>query len=228
MASGDEIITSPCIAVPEGGADKEFIEKLLDVHDIDFQVMRDAEGDSKFGQRIQQLKAAKGFRDVDLIVIVTDCRDDAAETFRDVWKHQLKKLKKGNMKDIKKPTAPWQVSNGKPRLAVVTLPGPGDTGGLETLLLRAIRARDDDSERAGAEAEAFIADMPTKDLGPEKLSKAHMACTVAALCTDDPSCAVSRMWDDRKGFGPILTDPAFDPLVAFLRELHDDFCLGNA
>ncbi len=225
----NESIESTCIVIPEGGADKvEFIDKLLHAHEVEvFQVMREAEGDGKFGQRIAQLKAARGFRDVELIVLVTDSGDSAAKKLRDMWKTQLRKLRRGTMKDIKKPAAPWQVSSGKPRLAVVTLPGPEDIGGLETLLLGAIRARDEDSEQAVTGAEAFIADMPTKDLGPEKLSKAHMACAVAAICEDDPSCAVSRMWETRKGFMPILTDTAFDPLVTFFRDL-EGFCLGNA
>ena len=201
----------------EGGADFEFFRALIEERNLpDLQAIKPAGGDTFYGRRLQAMKFNRGLDQVKTLVLATDSNGDPNAAFAKVAA-QVR-----DAQDYGVPAAPLAVSvsptAGLPGIAILSLPWINVLGSLETLLLGPLSAK---WPGAAARAEDFIVRSATNASGVSGRSKALVACLVAAVCTDDPSSAVSSLWYERKGFRGILGkgDPALDQLVTYLSAL---------
>jgi hypothetical protein len=146
------------------------------------------------------------------VVIVLDSADKPDKSFRSVRRHlgQLGfGMPEGQREVASSPTRPEL-----PAVVVLTLPWEDRKGGLETLLLDAMK---EEWPEEWARVEQLTAPSAA-GLNVEKKSKMEFACMMALVCKKDPSCAASAMWRD-KGMRHLLSHPKFAPLVEFLRGL---------
>ena len=203
------------LILPEGEADRKFLAALIAQRGLaQYRVIRDAQGDGKFGERLKEIKINRGMQTAKLLVLVTDSDGGAKEKFRSIVR-QVKKA--GDYLPPSRLRKRGRKPANLPKIAVVTLPWTNRTGCLETLLLDPLS---DAHPRHRARAVRFIKASPTGRLQVSKRSKAELCSMVAAVHTDDPSCAVSQMWKDAKhGFGYLLPSRHFDRLEKLLRDL---------
>ena|SRR2546422_7417096 len=97
----------------------------------------------------------------------------------------------------------------------MTLPRGDTPGNLESLLLGPLSTKYP-QERAAVDK---LLGPKVGGWSPGKQAKARVACMIATICKDDPSCSVSSMWYSDRGFQPLLGDDGFNELVDFLRHL---------
>ena len=203
---GGEEFAKRILILSEGGADCEFFQKLVQIRALnDCQVLRPADG-KNFGNRLKSIRSIADPSST--IVLVTDSDDDPAASFADI-QHQLQEVG-----DYGVPPAPLQAapSPGFPTVVVMLLPKATTPGSLETLLLGPLSAAYAPQRAA---VEQFLAGRMA-GWSAAKQSKARVACMIASICQDDPSCSVSSMWYEARGFQPLLHHNGFDELAAFL------------
>jgi len=205
-----ESYTKRVLVVTEGLADAEFLRKLVQYRGIaDLQTTRPARG-KDFRKKLEAMRAI--VPDTATVLIVTDSDTSYASTFRMI-QDQIRSIG-----DYAVPPNPLVVARAKgvPSIAVLTLPWVDRDGSLETLLLDAM------SETAAtvvAAVDGMLQATVRRSRGISKDSKARLACTVACVCDDDPSCAVSTMWKASRGFEELLGQRHFDQIAGFLQTL---------
>lgn len=219
MSRDPEEITKRIVVVPEGRAEEGLVIALRDHHAInDVQVKWAKDGEDAFVVQLNSLELLADMADImDAVVIVTDNDDDPPGKLKDVQAQ----IKAATSVAWPVPPKAWD-PKGKgcvPSMVIATLPGPGENGTIETLIMKAMDGTHDELAK---EAGLFIAKMPTGQPS-EKLTtreKACMAALIAATCKKNPACNVQDMWQSNKGFGPSLLDhAAFTPLVDLLKSL---------
>ena len=206
----------PIVVVPEGRAEEGLVIALRDHHAINgVQVKWAKNGEDAF---VVQLNSLEVFADImDAVVIVTDNDDDPPGKLKDVQAQ----IKAATSVAWPVPPKAWEPKGkrGVPSMVIATLPGHGENGTIETLIMKAMDGTHDEPAK---EAGLFIAKMPTGQPS-EKLTtreKACMAALIAATCKKNPACNVQDMWQSNKGFCPSLLDhAAFTPLVDLLKSL---------
>jgi hypothetical protein len=115
------------------------------------------------------------------------------------------------------PKSPFTVEEQKGRIAgVFLIPGDGQTGTLEHLLLKAAYEGDPDLEKCIA---AFSTCYPRGELWDEnKKAKRDMHCVIAAFCQDDPGCSLGFIWQKKKKDNPMdIGSGVFTELSDFLK-----------
>ena len=223
--------TEPFLILCEGKSDESFLRHLATGRKLrGFQYACPAPKTDNAGKAIEggwgktgfyveldAIKAARGFEDkLQAIVLVTDS-DDKPKDACNFAKRQIKKAGEYAIPtDLLKPST----RAGKcPPVVVVTLPWFDKAGNLETLILGAVpdyfpcvlNCLDDYAKCAPNVHQWSVG----------KQSKMRLACIVAAVCKDDPTCSASTMWSDDKTkvFTPMLSHRCFDELAKFLSNL---------
>lgn len=199
--------------IGEGTADSEFLKALIAERSLTgLQVARAAQDKTHFGRRLEAIKLVEGFGQVETIVLVRDSNGDADAAFRETVA-QIRK----DTTDYASPAAPLKPSAKgakAPRIVVLLIPWSDREGALESLLLEAIEPHHEEIAKRMADT---LAVSPTRDCNVSKRAKSRMSCIVAAVCIEDPSCAVSWLWKEEKGMRHYLASGKLDQVVAYLR-----------
>jgi hypothetical protein len=206
------------LVVCEGRADAAFFRALLDAYAIKgFQVgfpsratAKDKVGKDGFGSYLSELRPRRGFDALKHIIVVTDCDDDANKSFTNA-RNQIEEA--GGYPVPKEPNT--RAEGGPPSLTVMMIPGIGEEGNLETLLLRGLR---DDLEHKEC-FEPFFKCAEVDKFGIGIASKKRLAVIVAASNHKDPTSTTVRIWTNtHKKWNPlVITHPAYGKVVDFLR-----------
>ena len=215
-------LTKSRVILTEGSADERFLIGLIECCEIpDIEPAGNA-GGSDWKGALQALSGRPAFNQIETIIVIADSAGGPEGIFRDIVR-QIRRVKKvaypipQRLGEVTE-----DAPEGIPNVVVITLPWIDRTGSLETLLLDGLAARH------GAITEAandFITGAPTGrfDRGSEKGSKARAACVIAALCEDDPGCAVGWMFKtEERGFYWLLDGGLcveIDQLIEFLRNV---------
>ena len=124
-------IEQPHILCGEGKDEANFLEALGKHMSLDrFQVL-DYGGKSQLRQWLGQFKKAPRFREVVSLVVSRDADQDWSAAFQSA---QDALTSAG----LERPQKPMVWADGPPRVAILVLPAPHETGDLETLCLRAL------------------------------------------------------------------------------------------
>jgi hypothetical protein len=228
-----KVLTEPTLVLCEGKGDERFLVHLLESRNIaGFQTAfpearKDADenpipgvggyGRGSFWYELDALKLVRGFEALRSIVIVTDSDNDSAVAFREVQDQVAR------AKDYDVPAALLQPSNRTqicPPVVVKAIPGEGEQGNLETLILRAVTDYFADELACLAEYERCTNHVANWSIG--KQSKMRLQCIVSAVCVNDPTCGMSNLWSNsNRVFRPMLAHDCFNPLVDFLAGVLD-------
>ena len=136
----NQTITKPIVLVVEGISDKQVFENLFKHLGFDDHIQAiSIGGKGHVKDSLPVIKTIPGYYEVlEVLIIVCDADGDAASAFRSS-SHALQYHK------YIRPTAPFLITSpaipsaGVPHTAVVILPSYNRTGGLEDLLLDAVR-----------------------------------------------------------------------------------------
>lgn len=115
----------------EGKDEVNFFDALLKHSRIAGFDIRDIGGKDKFKEKLPALVKARGFSDIEVLVVVRDADNDpdaAFDSVRDVLSSQK----------LDPPDQMNQFSDGNPRIGVFIMPGNSDTGMLEDLCLKTV------------------------------------------------------------------------------------------
>jgi hypothetical protein len=207
---------SPNQVIGESEADGAFIRAVAAAHnvpDFEFTAPKGEDGRSlgKDGFK-KHLLAMSLFTQrglVERIVIVGDNDTDHARALADVRKSIRE------AKAYPTPVPPLQAANGNGlRVGIIMLPGIGENGCLESLLMKANRL----SGPSAACLDAWIAcsAFPTHPRNP--FDKFQIRSILAAAIVGEPNVSIERMW--QKSDNPInADDPAFSWIADFLAEM---------
>jgi hypothetical protein len=221
-----KLLTEPTLILCEGKGDERFLVHLLESRkvtgfqtafpearkDADENIVAGGYGRGSFWYELDALKLVRGFESLTSIVIVTDSDNDSMVAFREV-QDQVTRAKEYDV-----PAAFLQPSNRNqtcPPIVVKAIPGEGEQGNLETLILRAVPDYFADELACVAEYETCTSHVAAWSVG--KQSKMRLQCVVSAVCKNDPTCGMVNLWSNaNKVFRPMLAHACFNPLVDFL------------
>jgi hypothetical protein len=206
--------SGPVYVACEGDADQYFLCKLLDHHQITGVDVAIVGGNGeRFTKHLEGLLVADDFKKLSTIVLMTDGDLNVQARF-------MAACNSLTANGFIAPTAPWTVAkqNGHKSTAVLTLPSAQSTGTLETLLVDALFGSRPQVEGC---LDAFSQCM----IEPEawdgvKKAKMRFHASVAALCSDGPGTAASRIWSATHNPVPIASN-VFLPLAQFFKDLDN-------
>ena len=212
-----EEINQPRIILCEGKADSVFLKALLSQRRLyGFQISEPAHGNRDFTRRLNAIKATEAYvthiiRDV---VLVTDNDEYPQKSFRDV----KKQIQKSNTYPV--PNKPYNraIKAGVPAISVITLPGEGQRGCLEGLLLEAMAGK---FKKVAKCLDEYRDCTPAKKWGVSKTQKMMLQCMIAALCEKDPSSSLVLLWSKERNMKDLLKGKRFNNLVSFLRKIKN-------
>lgn len=141
------------------------------------------------------------------LLVIADANGHANDSFDAVCKALDGSL-------FPKPNRPFEIDerNGF-RVAVYLMPGDGETGTLEHLLLKAVFARSPSLEKCLEELATCTGGL--RSAKPNKEAKMRMSALAATFCADNPWCSPALMWSDKGNPVPINSD-CFKHLGDFL------------
>jgi hypothetical protein len=99
------------------------------------------------------------------------------------------------------------------KVAIYLIPGKGETGTLEHLLLRAVFKESPVLEKCLEEFASCTGGL--KSAKPNAQAKMRMSALAATFCADNPWCSPSNMWSDKGNPVPLNSD-CFNHLHEFL------------
>jgi|SRR5579875_2489295 len=208
--------SSPNLILCEGSGDVAFLDALLTSRGVSgFDIgcpnksEHGAEGLSGIRNYLDALLAKPNANSVRTFVIMVDSDLNPQKRFERTRK-LIESFK------LEPPHASWEKSNGSPATAVITVPGRNLTGELEHLLMRALRANNNELN-ACIEQFMHCVKRPLS-WSDNKLEKARVACAIAGTCEDDPASSLSWVWS-RRSQPFLLSSPVFDEIADFLRTL---------
>ncbi len=157
------------------------------------------------------------------ILIATDCGDDWETAFANVADQVAGTRFYPLPEKPGQPVSATPASSHLPPLVIVMVPGEGKTGGMETLLVEALRAKHSKTAEC---LEQYLACLDGKGVGiktwgQEKQGKARLQCLIAVTNKIDPNKGPSRIFSDQKNNNPPVIDvmhPAFDALAKDLEK----------
>jgi hypothetical protein len=203
--------TSPLVIVCEGFQDAGFVCALLrhlkiDNCDVTYPKKRrdGANGNSGIPAMVQLLSAEPI---VNGIALLWDADLNADDSFRDACA--------AFVAPFHAPKNKFSVETHKDRsTGIFMMPGDGQTGTLEHLLLKAVLAKHPDLSQC---VENFGNCYPRgANWAANKKAKRDMHCVVAAFCEDDPGCSLGFIWHKKQDNPIDLANPAFKELSDFL------------
>lgn len=202
---------SPLVIVCEGFQDAGFICALLrhlKIGNCDVtypQKRRDgANGKSGIPAMVQLLSSESI---VTGIALLWDSDDDANASFKEACAAFIP--------PFHAPKGRFTVETHKEKTTgVFMIPGSGETGTIEHLLLKAVYADHPDLSRC---VEGFRNCYPRgANWDENKKAKRDMHCVIAAFCEDDPGCSLGFIWQKKQDNPIDLGNPAFKELSDFL------------
>lgn len=217
-----EITTEDFLIVCEGKSDWAFLKHLIEFHGItgftfayperDEATGTGGNGKSSFHEALDTIKTIRGREKLSAILILGDSDNDPAEALRFIQR-QIR-LSEGYGTPVTFNT-PAQAGDTPP-IIISTLPSNERRGNLEALVLDAIPSTLPDVWQC---LEDYFECSPASEWENEnKQWKMKMQCVIAAICFDDPTCAMSYIWS-KPTFRALLRHQCFMPLVDFLRDL---------
>lgn len=191
-------IRSEVIIICEGLADVNFFEALVQertgLPPID--ILRDKEGGiSSFAKKLQGIRGdGHAFSKLKGVLLVADSADNPGSTFSNV----CKQIRSATGYAI--PTRPDELSAqvvGYPQLLVMLIPNDHEPGSLESLCNLALEEK---NEHIAQCVDSFLSceTISAHQWSPEKIAKARFHSMIAALNEDDPSRAMSYVFQGRK------------------------------
>jgi hypothetical protein len=150
------------------------------------------------------------------VIVVMDSDDDPAQAFQ----FAQRKIREAGSYGV--PVAPLafkQSPIGIPATMVMTIPWTTEPGNLETLVAKAV-PHYFAQEWQCLEVFYHCTSAPRWRVGQQ--SKMQMACAIAAVWQDDPSCAMSNMWS-KSIFKPLLQHSCFDQIANFLQDIASQY-----
>lgn len=141
------------------------------------------------------------------LLVLTDADGNADESFKEVANALERSA-------FPKPSRAFEVTEEAGfRVAVYLVPGEGETGTLEHVLLRAALAKSPHLGKCLADFSACTGGLSSTK--PNAQAKMRMSALAAAFCEDNPWCSSNTLWHDKNN--PVPIDSAcFDSLSQFL------------
>ncbi len=208
-------LTRPVQLIGEGDTDAEFVQSLTVAHSVDDVFdFHAAGGKHGFEAKLRALQQLRGWRDVKAVVIVSDNDDDPATALADRRKQAGRALA-----GVAWPEQSWTLADGSPAVSFVMLPGPNETGCLETLL-REIAWRTSDGDAGRECVEEFARCTGVNDWSPSEQAKMRWHALVAGLNRADPGQA-TRYLLQKRGDVFDFQHPRLQGLAAFLRSVAE-------
>jgi len=224
-------LTETTLILCEGKGDERFLTHLLESRNVTgFQTAfpearKDDDGNliagagaygrGGFWYELDALKTVRGFEALRNVVIVTDSDNDPVVSFREVQDQITRAQEYGVPSALLRPSSRNVTC---PPVIVKTIPGEGEQGNLETLILRAVPDYFGDELACLAEYERCTGHVAGWTLN--KQSKMRLQCIVSAVCKNDPTCGMVNLWSKtNRVFRPMLAHTCFNPLVDFLRDV---------
>lgn len=141
------------------------------------------------------------------IAIMRDADEDDADSFKEAQSAFTGKFVA--------PKSPFVADRGKHKTtAVFLIPGKGQLGALETLLLKAVFSSH--PEFATCMKSLETCHKITEDWSEKKKAKMRMQCVIASFCKNDPGCSLGFIWKKGKDNPIDLASDAFQELGNFL------------
>lgn len=114
------------------------------------------------------------------------------------------------------PNGPFEVNiAGGFKIAVYLVPGEGETGTLEHLLLKAVFQKTPGLEKCVDDFSACTGGL--KSAKPNAQAKMRMSALAATFCADNPWCSLANMWSDANNPVPISSSH-FEHLSSFVQD----------
>ena len=204
----------PIVLVCEGKADYCFFKKIIEERNLQALNVVPANGFEEIERVLKGIRADQArFVKTKGILIATDSRDLPTSTFARV----ATMVRRAGYSAI--PAAPLEIAAGTPQMAVMLVPGPAQSGSLETLCIDALIG---DRTWLKDCVDAFLGcgELEALKRSQEKLSKARFCALVAATFEHDPSRAVSLAFsaNERKRVPQMISTKAgcFDEIECWL------------
>ncbi len=202
---------SPLVIVCEGFQDAGFVCAMLkhlkiDNCDVTFPKKRRDGANGKSGiPAMVELLAGESI--VTGIALLWDADEDADASFKEACA--------AFVQPFHAPKDKFTIETQKGRsTGVFLVPGSGQTGTIEHLILKAVYADHPNlSQCVQGFANCYPRGANWKD---NKKAKRDMHCVIAAFCEDDPGCSLGFIWQKKKDNPVNLASPAFKELSDFL------------
>jgi hypothetical protein len=212
------VLPHPFFIATEGMGDAHFVDQLLQFKNITTCSVgcpstKSAGGTGKnaFGKYFLAVQTArKRAQSVPLrgLLVIADANGNANESFG-----AAAEALKGA--EFPQPSHPFEIVEVDGfRVAIYLLPGEGETGTLEHLLLRAVFANSPGLEKCLTDFAVCTGGV--KSSKPNAQAKMRMSALAAVFCADNPWCSAGYMWSDKGNPVPIKSD-CFKHLHAFIR-----------
>jgi hypothetical protein len=228
------------VLLSEGIADRKFFETLIQVKrlpkfDCPWPVLPEEEastsakslhGIDKIGAMLSALNgifhANPVLKEQILgVLVAVDAKDSAKGTFLSV-KSQIATAGKFGVPDAENEVA--LANNRHPAISVISVPGDGQPGSLETLHVQALSVRFPSASKC---MKTFLkcGTITVRNWNAEKQAKSELQCLVAATCRDDPSRAAGYLLSWRRKQKPVIAmtqgcfKPVYNAVRAFCKEV---------
>lgn len=211
-----EIFTQSKIVVCEGVSDCRFLTVLLERRGINgFQLVQPAKSKDGFENRLRTFRIDHDeFTKLRTILLVSDNDDDPRSSFENIMK-QVRRAK-----NYPVPIKPLEIAKAKnePHIVIVMLPWSDIPGGMETLVLESISAKELKIREC---LNAYLACTLASSWSANKQSKMLLGCMIAAICEGNPVGSLSYLWNRENNLSELLDHQCFNRLVDFLSSLNE-------
>jgi hypothetical protein len=202
------ILPHPFFIATEGMGDAHFVDQLLQFKNITTcsvgcpsTVCTGGTGKNALGKYFLAVQTARTrAHSVPLhgLLVIADADGDANESFGAV----TKALKDA---EFPQPSRAFEIVEVDGfRVAVYLVPGEGETGTLEHLLLRAVFANTPGLEKCLDDYAVCSGGL--KSPKPNAQAKMKMSALTAIFCADNPWCSAAYMWSDKGNPVPIKSE----------------------
>ena len=216
--------TKPSHILCEGVSDANFIAKLMEYHGIDattwdiaypqkeseqFPGVYQSTGVSGYKAHLEGLETIGQAKRISRLLVLADNDTDPAASFKGI-RTQMK----GADFDSPKTAGEVMVANGR-ATAILMLPGNGDPGCLESLLLNAVLAARPELQRC-VDDHCQCCSPNFAEWSISKQAKSRLHSLISGCCDSEPASALAYVWGKRGNPIPIES-PAFNWIADFIR-----------
>jgi hypothetical protein len=212
-----DALPRPFFIVTEGIGDARFVDKLLEYKNITncsvgcpTQQSVQGTGKDAFAKYFAAIQTARTrATSVPLrgLLVVADANGNADESF-----NAIVAALQGAA--FPAPLHPFNVAGGAFKIAIYLVPGEGETGTIEHLLLRAVFGKTPSLAKCVDDFSTCTGGL--KSTKPNMQAKMRMSALAATFCANNPWCSIAYMWSDPNNPVPI-SSPQFDALSNFVQ-----------
>lgn len=216
MPPRNEEFTESRLIICEGPDDECFFRALIGDRNIKgLQVLRHAEGNTKFREKLIEIEIQVTLHQPKAILIVSDHDDAQDKSFSDV----IKQIKKTNLYGVPVTRKVPAKKANRPDITVLMVPENGN-GSIETIISDVlVNAPAYAHLSACLDAYKNCAGITDANgWGSSKQAKMMLRSLLAVIDKKSPECKVADMWQSDKGFQPLLSNAGFDTIATFLQE----------